>query len=253
MTMLLDIEYVILGLPAIAFSIWAQSRGALAYAAGKRMIASSGLTGAQAALRVMHAGGVSNVAIETASGQLANYFVPSHRLLRLSGRVYHGRSLTALGIAAHESGHAIQGARWGSFHGLVLRSVIVPLSVLSSTIFWIIMLAALAYGMMKLILFGLLLFSIMVVLQLVNLPLEYDASRRSRQVLLSSGLVSRSEEEVLERILRAAAWTDVGATLTTFPSWVRYVAECAVMRGSEPGKSRVGASRKDAKRREDQV
>jgi Zn-dependent membrane protease YugP len=248
MTMLLDIEYVILGLPAIAFSVWAQTRGLLAYSAGKRMIASSGLTGAQAALRVMQTGGVSNVSIESASGQLANFCLPGHRLLRLSERVYHGRSLTALGIAAHESGHATQGASWRGYAGLALRSVIVPLSLLSSTIFWIIMVAALSYGMMKLILFGLLLFSVMVVLQLVNLPLEYDASRRARQVLLSGGLVSRSEEEVMGRILRAAAWTDVGGTLTSFPHWVRYVAESLLMRGSGRKESRGGVSRIDAKK-----
>jgi Zn-dependent membrane protease YugP len=244
--MLLDIEYVILGLPAIAFSVWAQARGAFAYSAGRHMIASSGLTGVQVAEQMMRAGRVSNVAIESACGPLANYFSPNRRLLRLSERVYHGRSVTALGIAAHEAAHAIQGSWW--YAGLALRSVIVPLTVLSSTIFWIIMLAALAYGIMKLILFGLLLFSVMVALQLVNLPVEYHASRRARQVLLSGGLVSRSEEEEVGRILRAAAWSDVGATLTSFPSWVRYVAESGLRRNSTREKATMGVSRKDAKK-----
>ena len=133
----------------------------------------------------MQAGGVGPVAIEPVAGQLTDHYDPRHKVLRLSEGVYAGRSVAALGIAAHEAGHAIQDA--SHYPGLIVRNAIVPVAGLGSTVFWILILAGMFLGMFRLIIAGIILFSATVVFQLINLPVEFDASRRARQMLLSTG------------------------------------------------------------------
>jgi Zn-dependent membrane protease YugP len=227
--MLLNIDYLLFALPGIALSLWAQSRISSAYAAGSRIPASSGLTGAEAAARVMQAGGVGPVAIEPVAGQLTDHYDPGHKVLRLSEGVYAGRSVAALGIAAHEAGHAIQDA--SHFPGLIVRNAIVPIAGLGSTVFWILILAGMFLGMFRLILAGIILFSATVVFQLINLPVEFDASRRARQMLLSTGLVAPEEDEVVGRVLTAAAWTYVAATLTSVMTLLYYLFQFGLLGG----------------------
>lgn len=128
--MLLDIDYILLGMPGIALSLWAQWRIFSACLAASRLPASSGLTGAEAALPLMQASGVGPVVITPAAGQLSNHYDPSRKVLRLSQSVYAGRSLASLGIAAHEAGHAIQQA--SRYPGLIVRDAIVPITNLGS-------------------------------------------------------------------------------------------------------------------------
>jgi Zn-dependent membrane protease YugP len=206
------LDYLLFLLPGIALSIWAQARIMRAYAEGSRIPAGSGLTGAETAQLVMRAGGVSGVGIEPVAGELSDHYDPRNKVLRLSPDVYAGRSLTAMGVAAHEAGHAIQDA--SGYPGLVARNVIVPLATLGSQVFWLLIAAGLLVGMFRLIILGIILFSMVVVFQLLNLPVEFDASRRGREVLLSAGLVSVEEERVVARVLNAAAWTYVAAALT---------------------------------------
>ncbi len=125
------------------------------------------------------------MAIEPVAGQLTDHYDPGHKVLRLSEGVYAGRSVAALGIAAHEAGHAIQDA--SHYPGLIVRNAIVPVAGLGSTVFWILILAGMFLGMFRLIIAGIILFSATVVFQLINLPVEFDASRRARQMLLSTG------------------------------------------------------------------
>ena len=151
--MLLDVDYFLLGMPGIALSLWAQWRMVSVCSAASRQPASSGLTGAEAALRLMQASGVGPVEITPAAGQLSNHYDPSRKVLRLSQSVYAGRSLAALGVAAHEAGHAIQHA--SKHPGLIVRSAIVPLANLGSIAFWLLILAGLFLGMFRLIIWGL--------------------------------------------------------------------------------------------------
>ena len=213
--MLLDIDYIILGMPGIALSLWAQWRMVSVCSTASRQPASSGLTGAEAALRLMQASGVGPVEITPSAGQLSNHYDPSRKVLRLSQSVYAGRSLASLGVAAHEAGHAIQHA--SKHPGLIVRSAIVPLANLGSIAFWLLILAGLFLGMFRLIISGLAL-SLVVVLQLINLPIEFDASRRARQHLLTTKLVTQEEEAVVDRVMNAAAWTYVAAILTSVMS-----------------------------------
>jgi Zn-dependent membrane protease YugP len=216
--MLLWIDNVLLWLPALLLAIWAQARIIRACAAGSRVPSVSGLTGAEIAESVLHAGGAIDVEIEQASGELSDHYDAGHHRLRLSRGVHHGRSLTALGIAAHEAGHAIQQA--ASYPALAVRNLVVPWTGLGSQVCWILLVAGLWLGMERLIVLAMILFSLALILQLLNLPVELDASRRGREILESGGLVGSEEGPILARIMNAAAWTSVAGTLTG--GWTRF-------------------------------
>jgi Zn-dependent membrane protease YugP len=207
--------------PGILLSTWAQARISRAYAVGSRIPASSGVTGAQAAAMVMKAGGVSGVRIEPVAGELSDHYDPRQKVLRLSDGVFAGRSLAAVGVAAHESGHAIQDA--AGYLGLVVRNLVVPLASVGSTFFWLPIVAGLLFDIGMLIILGISLFSLTVVFQLINLPVEYNASRRGRQLLQSSGLVSAVEDRAVAKVLNAAAWTYVASTLTSLLTLLYHV------------------------------
>jgi uncharacterized protein len=223
------LDYLLFLLPGIALSMWAQARIMRAYAEGSRIPVGSGLTGAETAQLVMRGGGVTGVGIEPVAGELSDHYDPKNKVLRLSPDVYAGRSLAAMGVAAHEAGHAIQDA--SGYPGLVARNVIVPLATLGSQVFWLLIAAGLLLGMFRLIILAIILFSLVVVIQLLNLPVEFDASRRGREVLLSAGLVSVEEERVVGRVLNAAAWTYVAAALTGVLTLLYYLARFGVLGG----------------------
>jgi uncharacterized protein len=227
--MLLTYDYLLFAIPGMALSMWAQARITSAYASGSRIPAQAGVTGAEAAGMVMRAGGVSGVAIEPVAGELSDHYDPTNKVLRLSPGVYGSRSLSALGIAAHEAGHAIQDAT--HYPGLVVRNLIVPMASIGSMLFWVPVMAGLVLGLMKLVLVGIILFSLTVIFQLVNLPVEFDASRRGRAILQSSGLISADEDQVVGRVLNAAAWTYVAATLTSVMTLLFYLLQFGVLGG----------------------
>jgi uncharacterized protein len=223
------IEYLF-ALPGILLAMWAQARVSSAYAEGAGIPATSGLSGAEAAAYVMQAGGVSGVGIEPVAGQLTDHYDPGSKVLRLSEGVYASRSLSALGIAAHEAGHAIQDAT--GYPGLVARNLIVPLAGIGSNAFWILIVLGALLHLNGLILLGIVLFSVTVVFQLVNLPVEFDASRRARQALLTTGLVSVEEDRTVAKVLNAAAWTYVAATLTSVLILLSYLYRFGFLGGS---------------------
>jgi len=223
MKMSVNVEYYLFAVPGILLSTWAQARISHAYAVGSRIPAASGLTGAQAAAMVMKAGGVSGVRIEQVAGELSDHYDPRHKVLRLSDDVYAGRSLAAVGVAAHESGHAIQDA--SGYPGLVVRNLVVPLASVGSMFFWLPILAGLLLDIGLLIVLGIILFSMTVIFQLINLPVEFNASRRGRELLQSTRLVSADEDQAVAKVLNAAAWTYVAATLTSLLTLLYYLVQ----------------------------
>jgi uncharacterized protein len=224
-----DPLYLLFILPGVLLALWAQTRISTAYAEGSRVRASAGLTGAQAAHEVLRQAGVQGVRIEPVAGQLTDHYDPTHKVLRLSQGVYEGTSLAALGIAAHEAGHAIQDAQ--HYHGLVVRNLIVPIAGIGSSVFWLFIVAGLLLNVFQLVLVGVALFSVNVVFQLVNLPVEFDASRRARQSLLAIGLVDPREDATVGHVLNAAAWTYVATTLTSVLSLLYYLHRFGVFGG----------------------
>lgn len=207
-----DPLYLLLVTPALALAGWAQARIMAAYREGSRYRASSGVTGAQAAQVVMQEGGVRGVAIEPVAGQLTDHYDPSHKVLRLSAGNFQEDSLAAVGVAAHEAGHAIQDAT--HYPLLVVRNLLVPLASLGSNASMLLLIGGVAMQWPALMYVAIGLFSLAVLFQVVNLPVEFNASRRARAMLQESGLVSAQEDEVVGKVLNAAAMTYVAATLT---------------------------------------
>jgi Zn-dependent membrane protease YugP len=216
--MLLDVDYILLGLPGLLTSVFAWRKVSSVRGRASRAPASAGLTGAEAALRVMKVAGIEEVPIEPAAGPLANHYDASRCRLRLSEEVYFGRSLAALGIAAHEAGHVLQ-AESQSPWALVTR-VLVPTADLGSILSWLLLLAGITLGLFRLTVWGLAIFSLSVLLQLLNLGAELDATRRARKSLEQSGVLCAAEESMLSQLQVAWIWTHVAAVLTGFPAFV---------------------------------
>ncbi len=204
--------YIMLVGPAILLAIWAQARVKSAYREGSRQQARSGLSGAEAAQRILDQHGIADVAIEPVKSFLGDHYDPRRRVLRLSPDVYHGRTLSALGIAAHEVGHAIQHAH--RYAPLALRNGLVPLaSVGSRFAFLLIVVGSIIASLRPLAIVGLGLFAVVVLCQIINLPVEFNASRRARTILLNTGMVTTEEDQVVAKVLSAAAMTYVAATI----------------------------------------
>jgi Zn-dependent membrane protease YugP len=216
--LILDPLYFLILAPGLLLAFWAQWRTHSAFSRGKKVLAASGITGAEAAAQVMAVAGVAGVAIEPVAGVLTDHYDPRQKVLRLSPDVYSGRSLSALGIAAHEAGHAIQDAT--RYPLLVVRNGLVPMASLGSNLAWVLMIVGFALMSMQstwgpsMILIGIIAFSLTVLFQLVNLPVEFDASRRARLLLVRNGVVTEQEVVVVNRVLSAAAMTYVAATAT---------------------------------------
>ena len=206
------LDHFLYALPGLIVTVWAQIRICGAQAEGLRSPCVSGLTGEEAALAVMKAANVEYVAIEPVEGELCNHYDAKHKVLRLSPRACAGKSLASIGTAAHEAGHAIQHVE--RYPGLLLRNAIVPLASIGSTACWLPVLAGVALGLTRLVDLGISLFLVAVVLQVLNLPVEFDASRRGGAMLRSTGLISPEEEPVVSRVLNAEALTSLAAALT---------------------------------------
>jgi len=215
-----DPMYLLIMLPGIALAAWAQWRVQSAFGMASRIRPRSGYVGAQAADEVMRAAGVEGVQIRPVEGYLSDHYDPRAKTLNLSPDVYQGESLAALGIAAHEAGHAIQDARGYPYLGI--RNALVPLASFGSQAAWLILFAGFIFGGalhmyllgQTLIYAGIAGFAIVVLFQLVNLPVEFDASRRARIALQETGLVAPDEDATVGKVLNAAALTYVAATLS---------------------------------------
>lgn len=221
--------YLLFLAPALLFSAWAQLRVSSAFARGKQLRVRSGLSGAEAAARILQSHGLHNVGIEPARGFLGDHYDPRAKVLRLSPDVYEGRTIAAVGVAAHEAGHALQDqARYAP---LALRNGIVPLASLGSNLTWILMIIGLAVGSMGLITVGIALFSVVVLFQIINLPVEFNASARARQVLLSNGIITESEDPAVAKVLNAAAMTYVAATITAILTLLYFLLRSGLLGG----------------------
>jgi Zn-dependent membrane protease YugP len=234
--MFFDPIYFLFVAPAMLLALWAQWRVRSAYAEASRIAPRSGLSGAEAAYDVMRQAGVGGVAVEPVEGFLSDHYDPRAKVLRLSAGVYGSRSLAAVGIAAHEAGHALQDAhRYGP---LVVRNGLVPLASVSGGLSWIIILVGFLLASMgsalgqPVLLVGIGAFSLTVLFQLINLPVEFDASRRARMALIDGGLVTADEDVYVKKVLDAAALTYVAATLSSALTLVYFLFRSGLLGGS---------------------
>jgi len=202
--------YWILTLPALAFSIWAQFKVKRTFSRYSKVGVRSGMTGAEAAAAVVRAGGAQGVTIERHRGFLSDHYDPRTRKLRLSPEVYDGRSVSSVAVGAHEAGHSIQHAV--GYAPLTLRTQLVPMVQIGSYLWYWPFILGLIMHMSGLIWVGVILFSAVVLFQLVTLPTEFNASNRAKAVLASAGIVTTQEEAVgVSKVLDAAAMTYVAA------------------------------------------
>lgn len=225
----LDPLYFVFLAPGILLALWAQYRVQSAYARARQLPARAGFSGAEAAEAVLAAERVPGVRIEPTEGVLSDHYVPGERVLRLSPDVYTGRSLASLGIAAHEAGHAIQDAR--RYPLLVVRNFLVPMASFGGGVSWLLIMLGFVLSSLLLIKVGIAAFAATVVFQLVNLPVEFDASRRARIALVEGGLVTREEDGEVKRVLDAAAWTYVAATLTSVLTLLYFLFRAGLLGG----------------------
>jgi len=226
-----DPLYFVFLAPGILLALWAQFRVQSAYAEASHVPSRSGVTGAEAAQEVMRAAHVPDVEIEPTPGVLTDHYVPGQKVLRLSPEVFAGRSLAAVGVAAHESGHAIQDNR--HYPLLVIRNLLVPVAGFGGGVSWILLLIGFALSSLALIKIGIIAFGATVAFQLVNLPVEYDASRRARQALIAGGLVTPEEDRTVRKVLSAAAWTYVAATLTSLLTLLYFLFRAGLLGGRD--------------------
>lgn len=216
-----DSLYLMLLIPVLLFSLYAQAQVSGSFSRFNRVMNRRGLTGAQAAAQVLRAHGVSGVAIERCAGNLTDHYDPRDNTIYLSDSVFASPTIAAVGVAAHEAGHAVQYAV--GYGPVKLRSAIVSTTQFSSQASFIVLMLGLVFSSRKLLLLGILLFSVVAVFQLITLPVEFNASRRALETLEESCILEEEELAGARRVLRAAALTYVAALLSSLLQLLRYV------------------------------
>ena len=218
----LDPTYMCFMIPAILLMMLAQWYVSSSYSKWSRVQVRSGLTGAQAAQRLIQSGGLYNVNIQPIAGNLTDHYDPRTKVLSLSQGVYQGNSVAALAVAAHELGHAMQDSE--GYAPLRLRALLVPAVNIGSYLGWILIILGIIIGQLGLAWVGVLVFSGGLVFALVTVPVELNASGRAKRLLASTGLISGSDEESgVNRVLNAAALTYVAGAVTAALQLMYYV------------------------------
>jgi Zn-dependent membrane protease YugP len=210
--MFFDPIYLLFMAPGLLLSLWASFRVKSTFAEYSRVPSSRGFSGAEAARELIRRRGVSGVTVEETEGFLSDHYDPTERVLRLSPDVFHGRSLAALGVAAHEAGHAIQHA--SDYGPLKFRSLVVKPAMIGSNLANIMLVLGVATQISGLAIVGVIMFSFFVLFTLVTLPVEFDASKRAVVALQELGMVTPAEADGAGAVLRAAAMTYVAAAIT---------------------------------------
>jgi hypothetical protein len=213
--------YLIFILPALALSLFAQFKIKSTFKRYEQVSSQRGVTGREAAAAILRRNQMSGVAIEAVAGSLSDHYDPQARAVRLSESVYGSNSLAAIGVAAHESGHAIQHKERYGF--LELRHSIVPISNFASSASFPLLLLGFILQSPSLLLGGIILFSLVVLFHVVTLPVEINASRRAVAELSSAGLVSNDEIPAVKQVLGAAALTYLAATVAAVSNLLYYL------------------------------
>ena len=218
-----DMLYI---LPALLLTLIASAAVKTTYARYAKVHSASGITASAAARRILDANGLSHIRIESIAGNLTDHFDPQAGVIRLSDTVRDSTSIAAIGVAAHECGHAIQYAK--QYAPIRIRAAIIPATNISSRLAVPLVLIGsvlsfYARGMLALAYAGIILFGICVLFQLITLPVEFNASRRARQVMASEGILSEREIAGAGKVLNAAAMTYVAALATSVLQLIRLI------------------------------
>ena len=221
-----DWTYLILVLPAIILAVAAQGKVSSTFNKYSKVQSHIGITGAEAARRIMEQNGIYDVSVERVSGNLTDHYDPSRKVLRLSDNVYSSSSIAAIGVAAHETGHAIQHAR--NYAPLSLRSLMVPLANIGSSLAMPLILLGILFSFSSrmgdsLITLGIILFGLSVVFTVITLPVEFNASKRADACLDESRILYSDEIDGVKKVLGAAAMTYVASTAVALANFIRLI------------------------------
>lgn len=216
-----DITYLVFMLPALILSLWAQSKVSSSYRKYNAVRNARGMTGAEAAMAVLRYHGVTDVGVTMTRGTLTDHYDPRNNTIYLSESVYHSPSIAAVGVAAHEAGHAVQYAV--GYGPIRIRSLILPVCNFGSRFAFIALMLGLVLYSQKLLLAGIILFSLAALFQLITLPVEFNASHRAIATIEDGGFLTEQEQRGAKQVLSAAALTYVAALLTSIAQLMRFV------------------------------
>ncbi len=212
---------ILIVLPSLIISIWAQMKVSSTFDKYSQLYTRRGMTGASAARRILDANGLYDVKIERVRGNLTDHYDPRANVIRLSDSVHDSRSAAAIGVAAHEAGHAVQHAQ--SYFPIKVRSAAIPITRIGSMLAIPLFFIGLIFASEYLMLIGIVLYSFIAFFQLVTLPVEFNASARAIRVLRSTQILSEDELTASKKVLTAAALTYVAALLTSLLTILRLV------------------------------
>ena len=224
--MFIDMNYILLVLPAIIFSMWASKKVNSTFQQYQTQFSSRNITGAQAARAVLDRNGLRHIRIEQVAGNLTDHFDPTNNVIRLSEGVYNNTSTAAIGVACHEAGHAIQHAT--NYTPIRIRSAIVPITNLGSKLAGPLILVGLLLGAFirfftVFAYIGIICFALCTFFQLITLPTEFDASKRALQSIEGQGMLVGNELEGAKKVLTAAAMTYVAALAVSLMQLIYYI------------------------------
>ena len=229
--MFFDPLYLLFMLPGLALSLWASFRTKSAFKKYSKVPSATGYSGAQAAQLLLDRAGIPGVRIVRTHGFLSDHYNPVNKTLALSEDVYDSASLSAIGVATHEAGHAIQHA--GNYAPLWVRSMLVPTASIGSSIGYFVMLIGLFMASQNMVLVGAVLFSAVLLFQIVTLPVEFDATRRAKELVVAQGIISPHERQGVDRVLNAAAMTYVAAAVSTLFTLIYFLLRAGLLGGSD--------------------
>ncbi|MDD3694745.1 MAG: zinc metallopeptidase [Lentisphaeria bacterium] len=224
-----DPLYILLALPGLILALLASFYVKSTFARYSRLRPRNGMSGAEAAAEMLRRSGVDFVRIERAQGFLSDHYDPSAKVLRLSPDVYDKSSLSAIGVACHEAGHALQDAQ--SYYWLGLRSSLVPVASLGSNLSYLVFFLGLFMGSMGLVKLGILMFAMAVLFTIVTLPVEWNASARAKQAMIDYGIVSHQEGAAAAAVLNAAFMTYVAAAISAILTLLYYLMRSGLLGG----------------------
>jgi len=227
--MFFDPIYLVFLAPGILLSLWASWNTKATFRKYSQIGSRKGWSGAEAARELIKRRGAEGVEVEETPGFLSDHYDPGARRLRLSPDVYHGRSLAALGVAAHEAGHAIQHAK--GYGPLKFRSWIVKPAMIGSNLSSLVLTLGFMSHLTGLVWIGIILFSAFVVFTLVTLPVEFDASNRAVAALQETGMIDRDEAPGAKAVLRAAAMTYVAAAIAAILQLLYFLMRAGLLGG----------------------
>lgn len=214
-----DTGYLIYVLPAMIIAMIAQARVSSTFNKYSRITNARGITGAEVAQKILSLYGIFDVKIERVSGNLTDHFDPRTKVIRLSDNVYSSTSVAALGVAAHETGHAVQHNK--EYVPIKLRNAVLPVANIGSNLAFPLVILGIIFSFPTLVNFGIILFSAVVIFQIVTLPVEFNASRRAISIMESQYILSDEELSGAKKVLSAAAMTYVASTIVALGNLLR--------------------------------